>query len=419
MMNKLVISRSRLVGEVRVSGAKNSVLRLLAATILTDGEVVLTNFPAGLSDVQIHCDMLRLLGKEVAVAVDGDAVAISGAVSESTLHWDQRSIRNTLLIAGGLVAKTGYGAVPLPGGCQLGDRAFDLHQMLLEKLGARVWVQDEMLHVEAPRGLVGADIHLPIRSTGATENGIIAGSLAKGTTTIWNPHVRPEILDLVQFVNEMGGDVRVFGQERIEIRGVDGLGSCAHRVIPDNMEAITWLVATVMTGGEVEIIDFPMNNLEVALAHLRGSGTKIYVGDGSVVVRGGTCYPVEVSTGPHPGINSDVQPLLAAYALMARGVSKIVDLRFPGRYLYADEMAKMGADYSVSGNQLVINGRGGRLRGANVTALDLRAGAALLACGLVADGETVISDAWQIGRGYEHLTTKLKALGGSVSECVE
>lgn len=413
-MNKLLVNRSRLVGEVRVSGAKNSVLRLLAATILTDEEVTLTNFPSGLSDVQIHCDMLRNLGKVVRISADGATAFISGTASEPQLIWDGRSIRNTLLILGAQVAKNGQGAVPLPGGCQLGDRNFDLHQLLLEKLGATVWVADGKLWGHAPNGLTAADIHLPIRSTGATENAILAGSLARGRTTIWNPHVRPEILDLVAFMNGIGGCVRVYGQERIEVQGTDQFSSYTHKVIPDNMEAITWLIATVMTGGEVEIVDFPLDNLEVALAHLKGSGTKLYVGDGSVVVRGGVCYPIEVSTGPHPGINSDVQPLLAAYGTMARGVSKIVDLRFPGRYAYSDEMRRMGVNCTVQGNQLVVQGAGGGLSGAVVRALDLRAGAALLACGLVADGETEIVDAWQIGRGYERFPEKLRALGAHV-----
>ncbi len=180
--------------------------------------------------------------------------------------------------------------------------------------------------------------------------------------------------------------------------------------MPDNMEAITWLVGAVITGGDVEIRNFPYTDLEVPLVHLRDSGAKFYRGDEGLIVRGGTCYPLEISTGPHPGINSDVQPILAAYAACAQGESRIIDLRFPGRYGYAAELAKMGLSYKIDGNLLKIQGNGGNLEGTIVKALDLRAGAALALCGLVAHGETVIEDAWQIQRGYDRFDEKLKDL---------
>lgn len=185
--------------------------------------------------------------------------------------------------------------------------------------------------------------------------------------------------------------------------------------MPDNMEAITWLVGAVMTGGDIEIHDFPFRDLEIPLIHLRESGAKFYRGDSSLIVRGGKCYPLEISTGPYPGINSDVQPILAAYAACATGESRIIDLRFPGRYGYANEMAKMGVSFSTQDNILRITGNGGRLKGTTITALDLRAGAALALCALVAEGETVIEDAWQIERGYDQFVPKLRTLGGTVS----
>jgi len=356
--------------------------------------------------------MLEKLGKRCHLPDNNTVIIEEAGLPLSTLHWDDRSIRNTLLILGALTARTGAGAVPLPGGCQLGDRSFDLHEMLLQALGANVWQEGCMLCAEAPKGgLVGADIYLPIRSTGATENAIIAGTLAKGKTRIWGPHIRPEILDLIAFLKSMGAKIQVFGQERIEVIGVDGLTGTSYTVMPDNMEAITWLVGAVMTNGDVEIEHFPMRDLEVAMIHLRESGAKFYHGDDRLIVRGGTCYPLEISTGPHPGINSDVQPILAAYAACANGESRIIDLRFPGRYGYAEEMAKMGLTFNTFGNLLKIHGNGA-LKGAKVKALDLRAGAALVLCGLVADGETIISDAWQIERGYNNFWKSLKYLGG-------
>jgi UDP-N-acetylglucosamine 1-carboxyvinyltransferase len=413
-ISTLRVSKAKLSGTISLAGAKNSALRLLAASILTDGTLTLRNYPSGLLDAQVHVDMLRALGK-VADSKFEDEITISEPTSLKTrLEWDGRSIRNTLLILGTLVARFGEGSVPLPGGCKLGERKYDLHVMLLERLGARVWEEGDYLCAEAKNGLVGADIHLPLRSTGATENAILAGSLAKGVTRIWNPHIRPEILDLVAMLRSMGAKIRVFGQEHIEITGVEGLQSSEHYVIADNMEAITWLAAAVITGGDIEIQGFPYGDLEVVLAHLRAAGAKLYQGENSLIVRGGECYPIEISTGPHPGINSDVQPILAAWAAKARGESRIIDLRFPGRYGYAEEMARMGLKYEVSGDLLKIQGNGGGLHGAEVRALDLRAGVALVLCGLAAEGETVIHDAWQIGRGYVNFTHKLQSLG---AEC--
>lgn len=411
-MNLLQVSPARLTGTVTLAGAKNSALRLLAASLLTEGTVTLTNYPAELLDAQVHVGMLEALGKTTATHGADRIEIVEGRPLRPALAWDGRSIRNTLLILGALTARLGVGRVPLPGGCKLGERKYDLHVMLLERLGARIWEEGEDLCAEAPKGgLVGTDIHLPLRSTGATENAILCATLARGITRIWNPHIRPEILDLVALLRKMGAQIRVFGQEHIEITGVEGLSGVEHSVIPDNMEAITWLVGAAITGGDVEIRGFPYADLEVVLAHLKAAGARLYTNEDALIVRGGSCYPMEISTGPHPGINSDVQPILAAWAAASRGESRIVDLRFPGRYAYADEMAKMGLRHEVRGDMLILHGAGGRLRGAEVRALDLRAGVALALCGLIAEGETVISNAWQIGRGYVDFAGKLNALG--------
>jgi len=408
------VKKSYLSGQVILSGAKNSVLRLLAASLLTSEKIELENYPSGLVDAQIHVKMLEKLSKKCTVNGQNITIGELGPPG-SILEWEDRSIRNTLLILGALVARTGFGAVPLPGGCKLGERKFDLHELVLQSLGAKVWVENSALCAEAPDGLVGAEIYLPLRSTGATENAIIAGCLAKGKTRLWNPHIRPEIIDLIRFLRSMGAMIRVFGQEHIEITGVEGLTGTSYAVMPDNMEAITWVVAAVMTKGDIEILNFPVRDLEVPMIHLRESGAKFYKGDDAMIVRGGRCYPLDISTGPFPGINSDVQPILAAYAACAHGESRIIDLRFPGRYGYAREMAKMGLKYNVQKNLLRIQGTGGQLTGKKVKALDLRAGAALALCGLVADGETIIEDAWQIDRGYDGFKNKLAGLGGAIS----
>ncbi|ERM80695.1 UDP-N-acetylglucosamine 1-carboxyvinyltransferase [Rhodonellum psychrophilum GCM71 = DSM 17998] len=412
MENSIIkVQKSRLEGVVRVSGAKNSSLRLLAASILTDETLFLNNFPNGLLDVQVHIEMLEVLGKTFSINEDTVTIKEIDSKSVTQLNWGGRSIRNTLLVLGALTTRFGEGRVPLPGGCKLGERKYDLHVMLLENLGARVWEEDDYLCAKVESGrLKGNDIHLPMRSTGATENSIICGSLAEGTTTIWNPHIRPEIMDLIDMLNKMGAKIKVYGQKCIVVEGVKKLNGVKHSVIPDNMEALTWAIGSVITKGDVEIQNFPFEHLEVPLTYLRESGMKFYRGEDSLIVRGGEAYPIEISTGPYPGINSDMQPLFAVFGAMSNGESKIVDLRFPGRYGYADELAKMGMKFHVEGDMLVIDG-GTPLIGAEVEALDLRAGIALLLAGMTAEGETIISNSWQIQRGYENLNRKLKDLG--------
>jgi len=407
--NFLRVNKSRLIGQVTVSGAKNSALKLLTASILTDEPIELYQFPNGLLDVKIHLDMLLVLGKSYYSENDYVRIIKSKSESITVLEWDERSIRNTLLVLGALTTRFGEARVPLPGGCKLGERKYDLHVMILEQMGAKVWEDQNYLCAKVDGRLKGCNIYLPIRSTGATENAILCGTLAIGKTTIWNPHIRPEILDLIDMLKKMGAKINVYGQKCIEVTGVDKLNGVRHSVIPDNMEAITWAIASVITNGDIEIINFPFEHLEVPLVFLRESGMKYYRGENSLIVRGGISYPIEISTGPYPGINSDMQPLFAVYGACSQGESKIVDLRFPGRYGYAEELAKMGMNYTVEGDLLKIHG-GNPLFGATVKALDLRAGMALLLAGLVAEGETIIEDAWQIERGYENLIQKLKNL---------
>lgn len=409
---------ARLSGVVELSAAKNSMLRLLVATLLTSERCDLRPFPTRMLDADILSSMLSRLGKRLRLE-DG-SMSVEEPVSLSTdLDWEGRSVRSVILIASALLTRFGRARVPAPGGCAIGsggegERKIDLHLMIYEAMGARWRMEDGSLCVEAPDGLEGADIHLPIRSTGATETGILAGCLARGTTTIWGPHVRPEILDLIAMLREMGADIEVYGQERIVIRGVRALRGAIHNCIPDNVEAFSWVVAAAITQGDIEIRNFPTSHLEVPLLFLREAGVRLLIDGGTAIVRHSHCYPIDISTGPYPGINSDMQPLFAAFALFARGESRIVDLRFEGRYQYARELARMGADLRVDGNMLRIFG-GKPLRGGAVNATDLRAGISLLIAGLGAEGVTEIDNAWQIERGYDGVWEKLKGLGARVS----
>lgn len=411
--NEYIVCESQLKGTIHISGAKNSALKLLSASLLTNEEIYIENYPATILDAIIHVGMLEKLGKQCNVYSDR-VIIRENEYPTSQLKWENRSIRNTLLILGALVARTGFGAVPLPGGCQIGERKYDLHEMLLNKMGAKVWEENNILYAEAKRGLIGNDIFLPIRSTGATENALICGSLAKGLTRIWNPHKSPEIIDLITFLKSMGAKINIFGQEHFEVIGVDSLSGTKHSVIPDNKEAITWLIASVMTEGEIEIKNFPYKDLEVPLVHLRESGANYYFGDSSIIVKGGKCYPFEISTGSYPSIHSDMQPLFASYASCAKGLSRIIDFRYPDRFGYATELGKMGMKYKLKNNMLEIFG-GSPLKGTKVQAIDLRAGMSLVLAGLVAEGDTNIINAWQIERGYDNFVKKLQSVGGNIT----
>lgn len=408
MISKLSVEPSRLEGTVHVSGAKNSALKLLTLSLLTGERVRLRNYPAALLDARTHVNMLEVLNKQCVVAAD--TVTITEPVSlSSDLAWPGRSIRNTLLMLGALVARTGSGAVPLPGGCEIGERKFDLHELLLREMGARVWQSDGLLRAEADGRLRGAHIDLPVKSTGATENALLCGSLASGTTRITNPHITPEVLDLVACLRAMGADITVRGREYVEIEGRRELDGVTYDVMPDRMEAVTWAIAAVVTGGVVELYDFPYAALQIPLVHLVESGTQLYRGEHSVIVKG-SCSPIDIGTGSHPAVHSDMQPMFAVYGACANGESRVMDLRYPGRFAYVAELARLGVRADVEHNLLRIKG-GSALRGAPVRATDLRAGAALLLAGLVAEGETEIDEAWQIERGYADIVDKLQSLG--------
>ncbi|RWM79245.1 MAG: UDP-N-acetylglucosamine 1-carboxyvinyltransferase [Mesorhizobium sp.] len=410
----LHVSASRLRGRVAVSGAKNSALPLMAASLLTSEPIILQNYPNGALDPAIQVAMLERIGKSCTVA--GTQLTISeDAGLRTCLKWHGRSTRYTLLMLGAMVARFGEGAVPLPSGCEIGDRKYDIHELVLKRLGAEVWVERGMLCASSGGGLTGCDIRLPIRSTGATENALLCASLANGVTTVWNPHIRPEVLDLVSMLRKMGAQIEVCGQQYVRVTGRDPLSGTTHTVIPDNLEAITWLIAATVTGGEIEIENFPSAHLEVPLIFLRESGARFHLERPNLMrVAGGYCYPIDISTGPYPGINSDMQPLFAAFGARAHGESRIIDLRFPGRFDYVHEFSKLGVRGQVREGMLCIDG-GSPMKGTDVTAVDLRAGMALALLGLTTGGETRIHDAWQMDRGYVNLTGKLRSLGANAA----
>lgn len=412
-LSDLIVKQSSLRGRVVVSGAKNSALRLLVASLLTDQPIRLSNMPRSLLDVRVQIEMLRVLGK--SVESDGhQSLLICSDAETPEMTWTDRSIRNTLLMLGALLARHGRARVPLPGGCSIGNRKYDLHLELLEKMGAQIAEEDGWLTGTVGGRLHGTDYAPPLRSTGVTENALLAGSLAVGTTRLWNPHLTPEVRQLVYFLRAMGARIRLYGHERIEVQGVDVLHGAEAEVIPDRLEAMTWLIAAACTGGQIEIDQFPISELVVPLAHLSEAGVRWLAGPDSVSVQESFCSPVEVMTGSHPAIHSDMQPLFAVYGAMARGTTRIVDLRYPNRFRYAAQLRRMGADVRPEAGGLKVVGRGA-LNGTTVEADDLRAGAALLLAGLAAEGTTRIRNAWQIQRGYDDLVSKLLGLGAELA----
>jgi UDP-N-acetylglucosamine 1-carboxyvinyltransferase len=408
-----IIKPSKIEGEVKISGAKNSSLRLLAASILTDKKIVLSNCPNELLDVKIHLEMLISLGKKVGVS--GDIVEIEESEIKSELVWNKRSIRNTILIAGALLARHGYAKVPLPGGCDLGDRKINLHLMVFEKFGAKYHFEDDFLIVKSEGKLKGCEINLPIRSTGATENALLCATLAKGKTIIKNPHVRPEILDLIEFLKKIGASIKVHGQDFIEVTGCESASvDIIHDIVPDNVEALTWMIMAILHKSKITIYNFPFDHLIIPIQFLR-EGSSIFEKKGNTMfVNGDGATSFEIATGPYPGINSDMQPIFAAYALFAKGNSVIHDLRFSDRFQYVDELKRLNAVIKVDGNTIKIFPPSKEYTSCNVKATDLRGGVCLAICASLIKGEMQIKEAFQIERGYNNFVEKFKSLGGNI-----
>ncbi len=402
-------------GEVTLSGAKNAALKVLAASVLAEEDVVLDNMPLNIRDVRIKLQMLRAMGARIEErGALGVRISWPASGPSSEIPGRFGSVRTSLLLLGALLGRTGRGSVPLPGGCRIGPRKHDMHIMALESLGAVCRERGDRLEARA-KSLTGGRIVFPFRTTGGTENAILAAVRARGRTLLCNAHTRPEVMDLIRFLNCLGARISVLGSGLIEIEGVDRLGGGRYSIIYDNVEAMTFAVFAAITKGRISIRHFPAEDLEVPMIYLRESGVRFRrEGDCLVVERPGLLTPFDLSTGTYPGVNSDIQPLFAALASQAEGETRITDIRFRDRFQYVAELGKLGARISVRGNTVIVSGPCA-LRGAEVNATDLRGGAALVAAALVAEGPTTIRSAEQIDRGYEDLAGKLAAVGVRVN----
>ena len=413
----LVTGGARLEGEVAVSGAKNSVLKLMAAALLAEGTTVLTNVP-DILDVTVMGEVLRRLGCDVVRGdpVRGDAtVSITvPAVPGHEADYDLvRRIRASIAVLGPLVARCGQAKVALPGGDAIGSRGLDMHVAGLVKLGATVQSEHGYLIATAPR-LTGASVWLDFPSVGATENLLMASALATGTTVIDNAAREPEIVDLCTMLVEMGAQIGGIGTSTLEIQGVTSLRPVEHETVPDRIVAGTWAVAAVMTRGDVTVLGGRPEHLEMPLDKLVTSGATVSDVDGGFrVVMDRRPQAVDVVTLPYPGFATDFQPLFLGLNTVADGTSMITENVFESRWMFVNELVRLGADVRTDGHHAVVRGRE-MLSGAPVTAHDIRAGAGLVLAGLVAEGVTEVVQVHHIDRGYEGFVDKLVALGADV-----
>jgi len=417
-MAVIIVEKSeRLDGVAQVSGSKNAVLPLLAATLLTDEPCVLVGVP-DLKDVEVMCQLLSHFGAEVeadreAAQIRVHTKNISANVAPADLV---QAMRASVVAMGPLIARTGDITVPLPGGCAIGDRPIDLHIKGFRSLGVDVVIDYEKESVTAKAGhLRGAELYLDFASVGATENIMMAAALAEGTTIIENAAQEPEIVDLANFLNKMGAKIRGAGTDTIRIEGVEKLRGAEHTVIPDRIEAGTFMLAAAITGGSVLIDNMLPNHVVPIIAKLRETGVYVREEFGGLQVDAtrGFLQSTDIKTLPYPGFPTDIQPQFMAYLTTVEGNSTVIETVFENRFMHIKELNKMGAGIEADGRCASLPG-GATLKGASVRATDLRAGAALILAGLAADGRTTISEIHHIDRGYEDLTGKLEKLGAKI-----
>lgn len=407
-----MVGGRRLSGAVRVNGAKNSALKLMAGALLAEGVTVLENVPR-IADCRTMAEVLGHLGCRVSWEGNTVTVDTRGATGIEAPYELVRRMRASIVVLGPLLARFGRARVAMPGGCNIGSRKIDLHLKGLERMGARFTFEHGYLEAETG-GLRGAHIVLDFPSVGATENLLMAAVRARGTTVIENAAREPEIQDLAAMLSAMGAKVEGAGTTTIEVRGTESLEPVRHRVIPDRIEAGTFAVAACITGGELLLREARAEHLELVLDKLADAGAAVEVRAEGVAIRmDDRPEPLDVVTLPYPGFPTDLMPPLMALLSVARGTSIITENVFESRFMFVDELLRMGADIRTEGHHAVIRGVA-RLSGAPVRALDIRAGAAMVLAALAAEGVTEISDLYHVDRGYEDLDGRLASVGAEL-----
>ena len=414
-MEKIIVrGGQRLNGTVKVEGAKNSVLPVLAATLLaSDGKSVIRDVPT-LSDVYTINEVLRNLNAEVVFENNTVVVDASRELNEEAPFEYVRKMRASVLVMGSLLARNGRARVALPGGCAIGSRPIDQHLKGFEAMGAKVKVGNGFIEAEVDGRLKGAKIYLDFPSVGATENIMMAAALAEGTTVIENVAKEPEIVDLANLLNKMGGKVKGAGTGTLRIEGVDVLFGAEHAIIPDRIEAGTFMVAAALTRGNVLVKGAVPEHLSSLIAKMQEMGVIIHEeADGIRVIGPEKMKAVDIKTMPHPGFPTDMQSQMMALLLRAEGTSMITETVFENRFMHVEEFRRMNADIKIEGRSVILNGMS-NLQGAEVAATDLRAAAALILTGLVAEGYTRVTELKHLDRGYVDFHKKLEALGADV-----
>lgn len=408
-----VIGGKPLKGIIEVEGAKNSALKLMAASIIANGVTTIHNVP-NISDVAIMAEVLRRLGATVTASDHLIEIDTSDINSFETPYELVAKMRASISILGALLTRFGRAKVAMPGGCQIGSRKIDLHIAGLQLLGVEFETKHGYLHASAPQGMHGDLITLAFPSVGATENLMMAAISAKGHTIIDNAAREPEIVDLADMLNEMGAQISGQGSPVIEIDGVDSFVPCTHTTVGDRIEAGTFLVAGALCGGPLTVRGANPANLNLALAKLRKMGCTVTTeGDSITLERTQPLLPVDIQTLPHPGFPTDLQAQFMVLCALAEGNSVITENIFENRFMFASELTRMGADIRIESHHAMISGVG-HLSAAPVSSTDLRGGAALVLAGLAADGETVVSGVEHIDRGYEGYVDKLASVGASI-----
>ncbi len=414
-MNKLLIQGGvRLNGEIRISGAKNAVLPILAATLLAEGPATIENVPH-LHDVTTTVELLGCMGVQVVIdeklSIEVDCSTIENFIAPYHLV---KTMRSSILVLGPLLARFGEAEVSLPGGCAIGSRPVNLHIKGLQDMGAEVEVRNGYIHAKAER-LKAARLVMDMITVTGTENLMMAAALADGTSVIENAAREPEVIDLANFLNAMGAAISGAGTDRITIEGVEKLNGTRYRVLPDRIETGTYLVAAAITGGRIKVKDTDPSLLEAVLDKLREAGAEITCGDNWIELdmKGRRPKSVSVRTAPYPAFPTDMQAQFAALNSIAEGTATIVETVFENRFMHVQELQRMGADIEVEGNTAIVRGVH-KLTGAPVMATDLRASASLIMAGLIAEGETEVQRIYHIDRGYEIIEEKLASLGASI-----
>jgi UDP-N-acetylglucosamine 1-carboxyvinyltransferase len=411
-----VVGGARLAGEVRVTGAKNSVLKTMAAALLAEGRTTLTDVPR-IYDTTVMSELLRRLGCQVDYDVEAATVIIDvpAKIGHQADYDLVRRIRASICVLGPMIARCGEAEVAMPGGDQIGSRPLDFHIAGLTKLGAQLESQHGYIIAKAPHGLTGATVWLDFPSVGATENVLMASVLARGTTVIDNAAREPEIVDLVQMLEQMGAKIDGSGTSTLTIEGVDRLSPTEHAIVPDRIVAGTWAFAAAMTRGDIRVRNARPEHLEIALDKLSATGAVVQgTDDGFHVTMDRRPSAIDAVTLPYPGLATDLQPVMMALNSVADGAAMITENIFEGRFVFAHELMRLGANVRTDGHHAVVRGLP-RLSGAPVRASDIRAGAALTLAGLVADGVTHVSDIYHVDRGYPGFDDQLRALGADVT----